>query len=111
MILIVDQGIGIDQKIITNLATEIVDRGMSVPAIFFLESTKYLSFIGSQFLVFLGPIATCFINNKKYHNFAEILEKKANIDLDRKVLSDLAIHNADSFKVLTRTARSQLDVA
>ena len=100
-----------EQKIITNLATEIVNRGMSVPAIFFLESTKYLSFIGSQFLFFLGPIATCFINNKKYYNFAEILEKKANIDLDRKVLSDLAIHNADSFKVLTRTARSQLDAA
>ena len=37
--------------------------------------------------------------------------KKANIELDRKVLSDLAIHNADSFKVLTRTARSQLDAA
>ena len=69
-----------DQKIISNLAKEIVDRGMSVPAIFFLESTKYLSFIGSQFLVFLGPIATCFINNKKYYNFTEILEKKSNID-------------------------------
>ena len=69
-----------NQEIISNLAKEIVDRGMSVPAIFFLESTKYLSFIGSQFLVFLGPIATCFINNKKYYNFAEILEKKSNID-------------------------------
>lgn len=69
-----------DQKIISNLAKEIVDRGMSVPAIFFLEGTKYLSFIGSQFLVFLGPIATCFINNKKYYNFAEILEKKSNIN-------------------------------
>ena len=69
-----------NQKIISNLAKEIVDRGMSVPAIFFLESTKYISFIGSQFLVFLGPIATCFISNKKYYNFAEILEKKSNID-------------------------------
>ena len=37
--------------------------------------------------------------------------KKANIELDRKVLSDLAIHNVDSFKVLTRTARSRLDAA
>ena len=37
--------------------------------------------------------------------------KKANIELDRKVLSDLAIHNADSFKVLTQTARSQLGAA
>jgi len=69
-----------EQNIISNLAKEIVDRGMAVPAIFFLESTKYISFIGSQFLVFLGPIATCFINNKKYYNFAEILEKKSNID-------------------------------
>ena len=69
-----------DQKIISSLAKEIVDRGMSVPAIFFLESTKYISFIGSQFLVFLGPITTCFINNKKYYNFTEILEKKSNID-------------------------------
>ncbi len=69
-----------NQKIISKLAKEIVDRGMSVPAIFFLESTKYISFIGSQFLVFLGPIATCFISNKKYYNFAEILEKKSNID-------------------------------
>ena len=69
-----------NQEIISNLAKEIVNRGMAVPAIFFLESTKYISFIGSQFLVFLGPIATCFINNKKYYNFAEILEKKSNID-------------------------------
>ena len=68
------------QKTISNLAKEIVDRGMSVPAIFFLESTKYISFIGSQFLVFLGPIATCFINNKKYYNLTEILEEKGNLE-------------------------------
>ncbi len=53
---------------------------MSVPAIFFLESTKYISFIGSQFLVFLGPIATCFINTNKYYDFTKILEKKSNIE-------------------------------
>ncbi len=52
------------QKIISDLANDIVQRGLSVPAVFFLESTKYVSFIGSQFLVFLGPIATCFINNQ-----------------------------------------------
>jgi ribosomal protein L20 len=34
--------------------------------------------------------------------------KIANIELDRKVLSHLAINNVDSFKVLTQTARSQL---
>ena len=69
-----------DQKIISNLAKEIVNRGMSVPAIFFLESTKYISFIGSQLLVFLGPIATCFINNQYYYGFTKILEKKSNVE-------------------------------
>ena len=69
-----------DQKIISNLAKEIVHRGMSVPAIFFLESTKYISFIGSQLLVFLGPIATCFINNQKYYDFTKIFEKKSNVE-------------------------------
>tara|TARA_B100000902_G_scaffold300057_1_gene287594 strand:+ start:702 stop:962 length:261 start_codon:yes stop_codon:yes gene_type:complete len=68
------------QKIISNLADDIVQRGLSVPAVFFLESTKYVSFIGSQFLVFLGPIATCFINNQKYYDFTTLLEKKSNID-------------------------------
>lgn len=34
--------------------------------------------------------------------------KKANVELDRKVLSDMAIHNESSFKTLVETARSQL---
>ena len=68
-------------KIIKSLAKEIVTRKMTVPAIFFLESTKYISFIGSQFLVFLGPIATCFINNHKYYNVVELLEDKNNLEL------------------------------
>ena len=68
------------QKIMSNLANDIVQRGLSVPAVFFLESTKYVSFIGSQFLVFLGPIATCFVNNQKYYDFTTLLEKKSNVD-------------------------------
>ena len=34
--------------------------------------------------------------------------KKADIHLDRKVLSDLAINNQETFKSLTETARAQL---
>ena len=34
--------------------------------------------------------------------------KKAEIELDRKVLSDMAINNEESFKALTETARAQL---
>ena len=69
-----------NQKIISTLAADIVERGVSVPAVFFLESTKYISFIGSQFLVFLGPIATCFINNQKYYSYTSIFEDRKNIE-------------------------------
>ena len=34
--------------------------------------------------------------------------KKADIQLDRKILSDLAINNQETFKSLTETARAQL---
>ncbi len=37
--------------------------------------------------------------------------KKANIEIDRKVLSDMAIHNQKSFKALMETARSQTGAA
>ncbi|MGV7221427.1 MAG: 50S ribosomal protein L20 [Nitrospinales bacterium] len=37
--------------------------------------------------------------------------KRANVELDRKVMSDMAIHNQESFKALIDTARSQLKAA
>lgn len=37
--------------------------------------------------------------------------KRANVELDRKVLSDLAIRDEASFKSLIETARSQLQAA
>ena len=68
------------KDILNKFAKEIVDRGVSVPAIFFLESTKYISFIGSQFLVFLGPIVTSFVSTQKYYQFTELLEDRNNIE-------------------------------
>ncbi len=37
--------------------------------------------------------------------------KKANIELDRKVMSELAINNQESFKTLVETAKAQLKAA
>ena len=68
------------KNILSKFAHRIVNKGMTVPALFFLESTKYVSFIGSQFLVFLGPISTMFVNDKKYYQFINLIEKKENIE-------------------------------
>ena len=69
-----------EKDILNDFAIKIVERNLSVVAIFFLESTKYVSFIGSQFLVFLGPISTKFVNDKKYYQFINLIEKKENIE-------------------------------
>ena len=69
-----------DKQILTKFSQKIVDRGMSIPAILFLESVKYVSFLGSQMLVFFGPIITAFIRSEPYYRLTELLEDRKNIE-------------------------------
>ena len=84
-----------EQNILSKFAGKIVDKGMTVPALFFLESTKYVSFIGSQMMVFFGPVLTSFINTEKYYNFSELLEDRNNIEylLNEIERIDLEVQN------------------
>ena len=84
-----------EQNILSKFASKIVDKGMTVPALFFLESTKYVSFIGSQMMVFFGPIMTSFINSEKYYNFSELLEDRNNVEylLNEIERIDLEVQN------------------
>ena len=70
-----------DKELIIEFAEKIVQRGLSVPAIFLLESTKYISFIAGQTSIFFGPILTIFIKDKKYYDFIDLIEKKENIEM------------------------------
>ena len=84
-----------EQNILSKFASKIVNKGMTVPALFFLESTKYVSFIGSQMMVFFGPIMTSFINSEKYYNFSELLEDRDNVEylLNEIERIDLEVQN------------------
>ena len=84
-----------EQDILSKFASKIVDKGMTVPALFFLESTKYVSFIGSQMMVFFGPVMTSFINSEKYYNFSELLEDRNNVEylLNEIERIDLEVQN------------------
>ena len=71
-----------EQKELLSLyARKVVENKLSVPIIFFLESTKSLAFIGGQALTFLGPMFTLFINEKKYYQFIELTEERENIEI------------------------------
>ena len=69
-----------DKQLISNLAGKIVRHGMAIPAIFFLEMVKYLSFFGGQLMIFFGPIITAFIPSHSYYKIAELLEDKKNVE-------------------------------
>ena len=69
-----------DRQLISNLAEKIVKHGMAVPAIFFLEMVKYMSFIGSQFMVFFGPVITVFIQSQSYYKITHLLEDRQNVE-------------------------------
>ena len=77
----VNQQVLSEQEIIQSFAKKIFDRGMTVPAILFLEMVRYASFIGSQMLVFFGPVITAFIQSEPYYRLAELLEDRKNVEL------------------------------
>lgn len=49
--------------------------------------------------------AGCRLNNVSYSRFMEALAKK-NIGLNRKMLSEIAIHDPDGFAAIVETAKS-----
>ena len=69
-----------EKKIMDSYAKKVTDKGMSVPAVFFLEMFKYLSFIFSQSMVLFGPLATIFVNPKRYYEVSDILSNRNNVE-------------------------------
>ena len=69
-----------EKQLITGLAGKIVQRSLAVPAIFFLEMVKYMSFIGSQLMVFFGTVITVFIQSESYYKITHLLEERQNVE-------------------------------
>ena len=69
-----------DQALFDRLADFVIRRKMTAPAILFLESTKPLNFIGSQFLVVMGPLIKIFFNIAEYDRIVELMEKRENVE-------------------------------
>lgn len=70
-----------DEELIELVAEKVVSSRMTVPAILFVESSKPLSFVGSQFLYFLEPIVRAFVKGDRYTRFAALLEDRNNVEI------------------------------
>ena len=64
-----------------KIARRIVDMRLTPLAVVMLESSKPVSFIGSQLMVFLGPIITALFPFRAYDEITALMEERANIEL------------------------------
>lgn len=69
-----------DEALLDRLATRVVAMRMTVPAILFLESSKPLSFLGSQALYFFEPMVRAFFSVPEYERFAQLLERRETME-------------------------------
>jgi hypothetical protein len=68
------------KHLINKIAQKVVDFRLAPVAIVFLESSKPLSFIGNQFLVFMQPFYRAFFSYREYEEITAMLEDRDNIE-------------------------------
>ncbi|MEO0288782.1 MAG: hypothetical protein ABIN00_04020 [candidate division WOR-3 bacterium] len=68
------------EEILKKIATSIVKRGLTAPAIMFLESIKPINFISAQLMIFLEPIILTFFNISEYREASLIFEERDSVE-------------------------------
>ncbi len=77
------------RETLDRLAVKVVERRLSAPAIMFLESSKPLSFLGNQMMVFFQPIVQTIFSFKSYDDIMDLLEDRENIEYLLKKIEEL----------------------
>ena len=71
-----------EKEFLTTLADRIVKMGMLTPAMFFLESSKPLAYVGSQMMYFFRPIISLvWWNPISYDKMSRLLERRGAVEL------------------------------
>lgn len=64
-----------------DLARRLVKRGLGVPAIFLLESSKPLTTIVHQFLIFMGPFVDMLgLYGSEYQQWLHVTEERDRVE-------------------------------
>lgn len=70
-----------ERDLVARTARKVVERGMTIPAILFLESVKPLNYIGSQVMVFMEPFMHAILRSvNDYNLFRQMMEKRDNVE-------------------------------
>ncbi len=69
------------EELFTKMARKIVELRLTPVAVVMLESSKPVSFVGSQLMVFLQPIFTAVFPFRQYDEIAALMEERSNVEL------------------------------
>jgi len=67
--------------LMNKIAQKVVDFSMATVAIVMLESSKPLSFLANQFLIFMQPFYRAFFSYREYEEITTMLEDRNNIEV------------------------------
>lgn len=67
-------------EMLERIARKVVDLRLTPVAIILLESSKPLSFVGSQLMVFFQPIITAVFPLRSYDEAAALFEDRENVE-------------------------------
>jgi len=67
-------------RIIEKAAQEIVKRGLTAPALLFIEMAKPINFLGSQLLVAVDPFISSILSSGDYRKFSILMEDDENME-------------------------------
>lgn len=66
--------------LMNKIAQKIIDYRLAPVAIVMLESTKPLSFLANQFMIFMQPFYRAFFSFREYEEITVMLEDRNNIE-------------------------------
>jgi hypothetical protein len=69
------------EELLGKIARKIVDMRLTPVAVVMLESSKPVSFVGSQLMVFLQPIVTAVFPFRQYDEITALMEERSNVEL------------------------------
>jgi hypothetical protein len=70
-----------ETAVLEKIADRIRRRGLALPAVVFLESTRPLNMLGSQVMIGLQPFVEIVASTGDYETLAAALEKRVSIDI------------------------------
>lgn len=69
-----------EPDVLEEVARAVVRRGLTAPAILFLESVRPLGFVASQAMLFFGPLLGWVVPRERYDALQRALESRDGVE-------------------------------